>query len=139
MIVAVRNTVGYRFLEPWISQTSRSFEPIFFSLGYTSLISARFLELPYFSNVELRTNFGFPWRFKKTGFYCSILLNFRVRVLLKGIHRSKHCTASETTFAKPLKYSRPPLMNTSRRQTPLVSRHLVMLLTSDKHYIFNLP
>ena len=33
----------------------------------------------------------------------------------------------------------PPLMDTSHRQTPLVSGHLVIFSATYKHYIFNLP
>ena len=34
---------------------------------------------------------------------------------------------------------KPPLTDTSRRLTPLVSGHLVMFSATYKHYIFNLP
>ena len=33
----------------------------------------------------------------------------------------------------------PPLTDTSRRRTPLISGHLVMFSATFKHYIFNLP
>ena len=33
----------------------------------------------------------------------------------------------------------PPLTDTSRRRTPLISGHFVMYPATYKHYIFNLP
>ena len=85
-------TVESRFLQPSISETSQFLKPIFVFLGYISLYSypVQFLATPHFSNQYLfsldiflsthtrpsfsqlpisRTNFHFPRRFEKMGFY----------------------------------------------------------------------